>query len=73
MIDPRPGLIGGARADAAEHDRAGREIRSRHDLHQLFDGDRAVLHIGEARIDHLAQIVRRDVGRHADRDARRRR
>ncbi len=38
-------------------------------LHQLFDRDRPIVEIGAAGVDHLAEIVRRDVGRHADRDA----
>ena len=63
-----PGLEGGVRAGAADDDPAGREIRRRHVLHQLFDGDRAIVEIGAAGVDDLAQIVRRDVGRHADRD-----
>ena len=38
-------------------------------LHQLGDGDRRIVEIGAAGVDDLAEIVRRDVGRHADRDA----
>ncbi len=63
------GLVGGMRAGAADDGAAGRKIRRRHELHQLFDRDHAVVEIGAAGIDHFAQIVRRDVGRHADRDA----
>src|SRR3546814_10537146 len=37
----------------------------------LVDADAAVVDIGEAGVDHFAQVVRRDVGRHADRDAAR--
>ena len=62
--------VGGMDAGAAEDDAAGREIRARHDLHQLFDGDLAIVDIGDAGIDHFAEIMRRDVGRHADGDAR---
>ena len=62
------GLVGGMRAGAAHDDPAGRKIRRRHVFHQLFDGDGAVVEIGAAGVDDLAQIVRRDVGRHADRD-----
>ena len=36
---------------------------------QLFDGDVGIVDIGDAGVDHLAQIVGRDVGRHADGDA----
>ena len=63
------GLIGRAAARAAEDHRAGREVRPGHDLHQLLDRDRAVFDIGQAGVDHFAQVMRRDVGRHADRDA----
>ena len=63
------GLVGGVRPGPADDDAAGREIRRRHEFHQFFDGDRRVVEIGAAAIDDLAQIVRRDVGRHADRDA----
>ena len=70
-----PALVRGTRAGAAEDDRAGREIRTRHDRDQLLQRDRVTVHagveIGEAGVDDLAQIVRRDVGRHADGDAAR--
>ena len=65
------GLIGAADAGAAEDDAAGREVRARHDLHQLVDGDRRIVDQRDPGVDHLAEIVRRDVGRHADRDAAR--
>ena len=37
--------------------------------HQLVDGDVRVLDERDGRVDDLAQVVGRDVGRHADRDA----
>ena len=40
-----------------------------HDLHQLVDVERRVVDQRDRRVDHLAEIVRRDVGRHADGDA----
>jgi hypothetical protein len=55
----------------AVDDARRRKVRSRHDLDQLVDGDVGVLQHREARVDDLPQVVRRDVGRHADRDARR--
>ena len=61
--------IGAADALAAEDDAAGREIRTRHDLDQLFEAERGIGDQGDAGVDHLAEIVRRDVGRHADGDA----
>ena len=62
------GLIGGVAAGPAEDQPAGWEIRRRHVFHQLFDGDGTIVEIGAAGVDDLAEIVRRDVGRHADRD-----
>ncbi|MHC2325876.1 hypothetical protein ACVI3S_003896 [Bradyrhizobium diazoefficiens] len=62
-------MIGGADARASENDAAGREIRSRHDVDELVDGERWVVDQRDAGVDDLAEIVRRDVGRHADRDA----
>ena len=38
-------------------------------LHQLVVGDVGIVEHRAAGVDHLAQIVGRDVGRHADRDA----
>ena len=38
-------------------------------LHQVVDGDFRVVDDRDARVDRLGQVVRRDVGRHADRDA----
>src|SRR5580700_11359693 len=62
------GLVGGVRAGPADDDAAGREIRRGHVLHQLVDRDRRIVEIGAAGVDDFAEIVRRDVGRHADRD-----
>ena len=66
-----PGVIGGADADAAEDQAAGRKVRSRQDLHQLVDAHPRLVEQRDAGVDHLAQIVGRDVGRHADRNAAR--
>ena len=54
---------------AAQDDSASREVRAGHDLNQLVDADLRGVDDREAGIDDLAQIVRRHVGRHADRDA----
>ena len=64
-------LVGGADAVAAEDGGAGREIRPRHVFHQLLHGELGIVDQGAAGIDQLAEIVRRDIGRHADRDAAR--
>ena len=67
-----PGVVRRENAVLAEHDAAGGKIRSRHVvLDDLVDGDVRVIDVGAAGVDHLAQIVRRDVGRHADGDAAR--
>ena len=63
------GLVGGVRAGPAHDDSAGRKIRRRDIFHQLFNGDRTVVEISAAGVDDLAEIVRRDVGRHPDRNA----
>ena len=62
-------VIGGADALAAQDGGAGREIRARHDLDQVLDRQRRIVDQRHAGVDDLAEIVRRDVGRHADRDA----
>jgi hypothetical protein len=66
-----PGAIGGARAGLAQDQRAGREIGCGDDLHQLFERDQRIVHRRKAGAQHFAEIVRRDVGRHADRNAAR--
>ncbi len=53
----------------AAHDRAAAgEVRALDVLHQALGVDLGVLDVGLDRADHLAQVVRRDVGRHADGD-----
>ena len=64
-----PGLVGLADAGAAEDDAGGREIRAGQHLHDLGDGDVGIGEHRQRRVDHLAEIVARDVGRHADGDA----
>ena len=66
------GRVRRADAGGAADDAARREVGA---LHELRSGPRRVrlgLSIRRTtRVDHLAQVVRRDVGRHADGDARR--
>ena len=62
-------MIGGADACLAEDQAAGGEVRAGNDLDQLFNRDRRIVEIGNAGVDHLAEIVRRDIGGHADGDA----
>lgn len=69
MPPPAAEMIGGADALAAEDDAAGREVRAWNNVDQLVDRERRVVDQRHAGVDHLAEIVRRDVGRHADGDA----
>ena len=46
----------------------GREVRPGDDLHQLVQGRPGAREQEAERVDDLAQVVRRHVGRHADRD-----
>ena len=58
-------------ADALQphHDRARREVGALDVLHQALGRDRRIVDQGDGRVDDLAEVVRRDVRRHADRDA----
>ncbi len=49
----------------------GREVRPADDVAQVVVGDARVVDERDRRVDDLAEVVRRDVGRHADGDARR--
>ena len=55
---------------AAENESAGGEIRALHQIHDLAQVRVGLLHQQNGRVDDLGEIVRRDVGGHADRDAR---
>ena len=48
---------------------AGREIRALHVLHQILERDVRIVDLRADAVDHFAEIVRRHVGGHADRDA----
>ena len=50
---------------------AGRKVRPRDQLEQALEVEPGIVDQREAGVDHLAEVVRRDVGRHADRDAAR--
>src|SRR5581483_3787336 len=56
-------------AFAAGDDAAGGKIGALHDLHDFIDGDGGFVDDGAGRGDEFVEIVRRDVGRHADGDA----
>ncbi len=62
-------VIGGADALPSQDGAAGRKIRPRNDADQIVDAERGVVDQRHAGVDDLAEIVRRDIGRHADRDA----
>ena len=63
------GLVGVFDAGAAEDDPAGREVRALDVAHQALDLHVRIVDVGDRRVDHLAQVVRRDVRRHANGDA----
>ncbi len=63
------GGVGGADAGAADDEAAGREVGAGDDLHQLLGRHVGLDHQSQRRVDRLAEVVRRNVGRHADRDA----
>ena len=55
----------------AEDEPRRREVGSLDDAHELVDGGIGVVDEHEGTVDDLDHVVRRDVGRHADSDARR--
>ena len=63
-----PGGVGLADAVGAADQRAGREVGSGQLLEQLVERAVGVARLELERIHHLAQVVRRHVGGHADRD-----
>jgi hypothetical protein len=65
------GREGLADAGLSQDDSAGREIGPRNQLEQALEAEVRIVNQGDAGVDHLAQIVRRHVGRHADSDAAR--
>ncbi len=67
---PTPGLVGVLDAAVAEDDPAGGEVGPLDVPHQAVDLDLRIIDVGDRRGDHLAQVVRRDVRRHPDRDSR---
>ena len=69
MMLPRPSLVGLQDTVAAEDDGPGREVRALHDRGQVGEVEVRVVDQRHRGVDDLAQIVRRDVGRHADGDA----
>ena len=65
---PAAGLIRVFDPGAAKDDPAGGEVGALDVAHQALDLDVGVIDVGDGRVDHLAQVVRRDVRGHADCD-----
>ena len=63
------GMIGRLRARLAQDQRGGGEIGAGDDGDQFVGGDARIVDIGKAGAQHFAEVMRRDVGRHADRNA----
>ena len=63
------GLVGRQRPGAAAKNAAGRKIRSAHDLDNAFEFGLGMADKLDGRVDDLAQVVRRNICRHADRNA----
>ena len=63
------GLVGVADPVEADDLAAGGQVRARDEAHQVVERRLGVGDQVLERLDHLDQVVRRDVGRHADRDA----
>ena len=55
----------------AVDDAGGREVRGRNQFDQFVDRAVRVVQYVQRALDHFRQVVRRDIGRHADRDTRR--
>ncbi|MNX79391.1 hypothetical protein D3C86_1110200 [compost metagenome] len=64
------GGVGLVDALLAQDDGAGREVGALDVLDQVARGEAGLFDHRDQAVDDLAQVVRRDVGRHADRDAR---
>ncbi len=58
-------------ASASENNTTGREIRTRDDLHHFFQLNGWIFNERYAAVDDFAKIMRRDVGRHTDRNTAR--
>ena len=67
--DALAGLEVAEDALAAGNDAAGRIVGALDDGAEVVDGDARVVDDGDGRVDDLVEVVRRDVGRHADGDA----
>ena len=66
---PASGLVGFDNAGCAVDDAVGGKIRARYQTQQRVETDIRIVDRGDAGVDDFDDIVRRHVGRHADRDA----
>ena len=66
-----PGSIAFTNAGNTVNDCGRREIRRRDDVNQLIDRHLRIGQQGQTGIDDFIEIVRRNIGRHTDRDTRR--
>ena len=62
-------MIGAANALPSKDHAASRKIRARNDLEEVVGAERRIVDQRHRRVDDLAEIVRRNVGRHPDRNA----
>ena len=63
------GRVSGADAGPTDDGGARREVGAGNVLHQFVERDVGLVHHRQQAVDRLAEVVGRDVGRHADRDA----
>ena len=64
-----PGAVAFAHTAHAVNNAGGGKVRCLDDFNQLVDGGRRALQQQQTGIDHIGQVVRRNVGRHTDRNA----
>jgi hypothetical protein len=69
FTEPTAGAVGVDAAGTTQDLAAGREVGALHELHEVVDGGVGVGQQVLGGVDDLAQVVGRDVGGHADRDA----
>ena len=65
-----PGAVGLLDALLAKEDAGGGEVRPRHQLHNLLQGGVGLAQQQRSGVENFGQVVGRDVGGHADGDAR---
>ncbi len=68
LIEPRPGAVGVHDAGPAEDEGARGEVRALDEVHQVVGRGVRMVDQVDGGVDHLAQVVGRDVGGHADGD-----